>query len=286
MKSRHSNGCKATSPDFKSKLPHANFPQKRQGIAVERQTWRISVRVELPMDTSSGTCDLKTRRRRDGQKRRRVEAAVARLIHQYELLPDTALILSEGIYDCYRKLVAQKSLDAQDRHYREQRYRAERELAMRTATASGTESSAYLADVRELAAHMIRLETLEQRNFGRNASIAQANIATWEGLSPRERRKAKLYLAGNVLSGDKTRQPAREVEFLTAVADLIEQTTGAPISFSSSALGSKPRHHGVEFDVMMFAAQMADLQLTNEAMARRIQRIRRQKSASFSLRDS
>lgn len=123
---------------------------------------------------------------------------------------------------------------------------------------------------------MIRLESLEQRNFGRNASIAQANITTWEGLSPQERRKAKLYIAGNFLPGDKTRQPARDVEFLTAVADLIEQATGAPISFSSSALGSKPRHHGVEFDVMMFAAQMADLQLTNEAMARRIQRIRRQ----------
>ena len=48
------------------------------------------------MDTSSEACDLKTRRRRDGQKRRRVEAAVARLIHQYELPPDTALTLSEG----------------------------------------------------------------------------------------------------------------------------------------------------------------------------------------------
>jgi hypothetical protein len=180
------------------------------------------------MDTSSEACDLKTRRRRDGQKRRRVEAVVARLIHQYELLPDTALTLSEGIYECYRKLVAQKSLDAQDRHYRGQRYLAERELAVRTATASGTESSAYLADVRELAAHMIRLETLEQRNFGHNASIAQANIDTWEGLSPQERRKAKLYLAGNVLPGDKTRQPAREVEFLTAVAGLIEQATELP----------------------------------------------------------
>lgn len=113
------------------------FPQKRQ-IAVERQTWRISARVELPMDTSSEACDLKTRRRRDGQKRRRVEAAVARLIHQYELLPDTAPTLSEGIYEFYRKLVAQKSFDARDRHYREQRYRAERELAVRTTTASGT----------------------------------------------------------------------------------------------------------------------------------------------------
>jgi hypothetical protein len=238
------------------------------------------------MDTSSEACDLKTRRRRDGQKRRRVEAAVARLIHQYELPPDTALTLSEGIYECYRKLVAQKSFDAQDRHFREQRYRAERELAERTANASDTEVPIYVADVRKHAAHMIRQETLERRNLGRRKAIEQASKVTWEDLSPRERREARLYLARNVLPGDKAREPAREVTFLTAVADLIEQATGAPISFSSSALGSKPRHHGVEFDVMISAAQMADLQLTNEAMARRIQRIRRQKSANFSLRDS
>jgi len=37
-----------------------------------------------------------------------------------------------------------------------------------------------------------------------------------------------------------------------------------------------PRHHGAEFDVMMAAAEMADYRLSNEAMARRIQRIRRQ----------
>jgi hypothetical protein len=168
--------------------------------------------------------------------------------------------------------------------------RAEHELAVRTATAFGTESSEYLANVRELAARMIRLETLERRNLGRNASVEQATTATWDDLSPQERRKARLYLAGNILPGDKTRQPAREVTFLTAVAGLIEQATGAPISFSSAVpdprLQCTGRHHGVEFDVMIAAAEMADYRLSNEAMARRLQRIRLQKSASISLRDS
>ena len=74
---------------------------------------------------------------------------------------------------------------------------------------------------------MIRLETLERRNLGRDNAIEQATKATWEDLSPQERRKARLYLAGNVLPGDKTRQPAREVTFLTSVAGLIEQATGS-----------------------------------------------------------
>ena len=137
---------------------------------------------------------------------------------------------------------------------------------------------------------MIRLDTLERRNVGRGKAVEQASKATWDELSPKEKRKARQYLTRIVLPGDKTRQPAREVTFLTAVAGLIEQATGTPISFSSAApdprLQSSRRHHGVEFDVMLAAAKMADLRLSNEAMARLIQRIRRQKSASFSLTDS
>jgi hypothetical protein len=242
------------------------------------------------MDPSEACGFFNSRRRRDGEKRQHVEAAVEVLIRRYGLPPETAQVLSEGIYGLYRNLVAQKILDDQDRQYRKMMRRAEDKFAVRTANASVAESSAYLANVRELAAHMIRLEILERRNLGRNASIRQATTATWEDLSPQERRKARLYLAGNVLPGDKTRQPAREVTFLTSVACLIEQATGTPISFSSAApdprLQSSGRHHGVEFDVMMAAAAMTDDPLSNEAMARRIQRIRRQRSASFSLRDS
>ena len=222
--------------------------------------------------------DFNSRRRRDEHKRRRVEAAVERLIRAFGLPPETGEALSEGVYALYRNLVAQKNLDDQDRQYRKMKRRAERELAVRTATASGPESSAYFALAREFAAHMIRLETLERRNLGRNASIKQASTATWNDLSPQERRKARLYLAGNVLPGDKTRQQAREVKFLTAVAALVEQATGRRISFSSAPDTSQPssgRHHGVEFDVMMAAAEMADYKLSNEAMAQRIRRIRR-----------
>jgi hypothetical protein len=46
--------------------------------------------------------------------------------------------------------------------------------------------------------------------------------------------------------------------------------------FAYSMLPGSARHHGAEFDVMMAAAEMADYRLSNEAMARRIQRIRRQ----------
>jgi hypothetical protein len=127
---------------------------------------------------------------------------------------------------------------------------------------------------------MIRLEALERRNLGRGTAIARASKATWDDLSPQDRRKARLYLAHDVLPGDNTRQPAREAEFLRSVAGLIEQATGRRISFSSAAPDSRPRnngrHHGMEFDVMMAAAEMADYKLSNEAMARRIQRISRQ----------
>jgi hypothetical protein len=231
------------------------------------------------MDPSEAYEFINSRRRRDEKKRHHVETAVEGLISRYGLLPETAHALNEGIYGLYRNVVAQKILDDQDRQYRQMIRRAERELAVRTATASGTESSAYLADAREFAAHMIRLETLERRNLGRNASIVQASTTTWVDLSPQERRKARPYLAGNVLPGNKTRQPAPEVTFLTAVAGLIEQATGVPISFSSTSDTRRPssgRHHGVKFDVMMAAAAMANCRLSNEAMARRIQRIRRQ----------
>ena len=127
---------------------------------------------------------------------------------------------------------------------------------------------------------MIRLEDLERRNVGRGKAIEQASKATWEALSPRGKRKARLYLERIALPTDKTRRPAREAEFLQAVAGLIERSTGRCISFSSAAPGStvpsSGRHYGVAFDVMMAAAEMADYQRTNEAMARRIQRIRRQ----------
>jgi hypothetical protein len=230
------------------------------------------------MDDPSEVRDFNGKRRRD--KRRHVEAAVQRLIFHYELAPQVAQTLSDGIYGLYRDLVAQKLFDDQDQQYRKMRRLAERKLALRTATASGTRVSAYVTDARAFAARMIRLETLECRNLGRGRAIEQASKATWDELSPQERQKARSYLAGNVLSGEKTRRSVREVEFLTSVASLIRQITKSSISFSSAAPGQRQpsggRHHGVEFDVMMAAAAMADYPLTNEAMARRIQRIRQQ----------
>jgi hypothetical protein len=233
------------------------------------------------MDSSEPYDSNRRSRRRDDAKRRRVEAAVEKLIRRYGLSPKTGQELSDGIYGFYRDLVAQKSLNDQDSEYRKTQRRAEQELAVRTANASGTDAdvSAYVVDTRESAARMIRLESLEGRNLGRGRAIERASKVTWAHLSPRERRKARQYLEGNVLSGDKTRQAAQEVKFFRSVADLIEQATGHPIRFSSNAPGplptNQPRHHGVEFEVMMAAADMVDYQLTNEAMARQIQRIRR-----------
>ena len=227
----------------------------------------------------SEACNFNSRRRRDDAKRRRVEAAVGGLVGHYGLPPDAAQTLSEGIYGLYRNLIAQKSLDDQDRYYREWKHHA-RDFAERTANASDTEVSIYVADVREFAAHMIRLDTLERRNVGRGKAVEQASKATWDELSPKEKRKARQYLTRIVLPGDKTRRPAREVEFLKSVTDLIEQATGSRISFSSAVsdprLPGSARHHGADFDVMMAAAEMADYRLSNEAMARRIQRIRRE----------
>jgi hypothetical protein len=234
------------------------------------------------MDSSESCDSNRWSRRRDEAKRRRVEAVVENLIRIYRLSPEAGQVLSGGIYGSYRNLVAQKSFDDQDRQYRKSQHRAEQELAVRTADGSGadTDVSAYVADAREFAAHMIRLESLERRNLGRGRAVEQANKVTWADLSPQERRKARQYLEGNVLPGDKTRQPAREVEFLRSVAGLIRQATGHHrIRFNSSAPGSTVpstgRHYGVEFDVMKAAAEMADYSLSNEAVARRIQRIRR-----------
>ncbi len=217
-------------------------------------------------------------RRRDEHKRRCVEVAVGRL----GLRPEAAQALSEGIYVLYRNLVAQKSFDDQDRYYREQQSRAEHKLAEQTAIASDADTNvpAYVADARESAARMVRLERLERRNLGRGKAIEHAIKVTWTDLSPQERRKARQYLSQNVRPGDRTWRAAPEVEFLRSVAALIEQSTGSRISFSSTALESilpgTPRHHGLEFDVMMSAANMADHPLSNEAMARLIQRIRQQ----------
>ena len=194
--------------------------------------------------------DFNNRRRRDEHKRRRVETAVERLIRAFGLAPETGEALSEGVYALYRNLVEQKNLDDQDRHYRKWTGRAVRTLAVRTAHGSNTEVLTYVSDAREFAAHMIRLETLERRNLGRGNAVEQASKATWDALSPRERRKARLYLERNALPGDNTRRPAREAEFLRSVAGLIEQETGRRISFSSAAPGlkvqSSGRHHGVE----------------------------------------
>jgi hypothetical protein len=239
----------------------------------------ISVRIGFVIERS-GAYDFNSRRRRDDEKRRRVEAAVEELIRRYGLSPKTGQELSDGIYGLYRNLVTQKLFDDQNRKYRRSQHHAEQELAIQTANASGTDVSAYVADARELAARMIRLDNLERRNLGRGKAIDQASKVTWADLSPQEERNARQYLEDNVLPGDKTRQPAQEAKFLRSVAALIGQATGHRIRFSSSAPGSTPRstgrHYGVEFDVMKAAAEMADYSLSNEAIARRIRRIRQQ----------
>jgi hypothetical protein len=234
--------------------------------------------------------DFNNRPRRYEKERRSVEAAVEGMVRRYGLLPEMARALSEGIYELYRNLVALKSFDDQDRQYGKWWRREADMLAVRTANAPTSEVIAHIADAREFAAHMIRLETLESRNLGRGRAIEQASKITWNDLSPKERRRARLYLERTVVPGGNIREPAREVEFLRAVAGLIEQAIGRPISFSSAAPGSKiprsGRHHGMQFDVMVAAAEIADYRLSNEAMARRIQRIRRQRSAQSSPRHS
>jgi hypothetical protein len=234
----------------------------------------------------SEACDFNSRRRRNDAKRRRVEAAVERLARRHGLPSDTARALSEWIYRLFRILVVLKSRDDQDRYYRNWKGPV-RDLAERTENAPDTELSAYLANMRKFAAHMIRLQTLEGRNIGRGKAIEQASKTTWDELSPKERRKARQYLARDSLPGDRTRRTAREAEFMTMVAHLIEDVTGHRISYSSAAPGSLQgagRHHGAEFEVMMAAAEIAyEGEVTNEAMARRIQRIRQQ-SAKFASR--
>ena len=61
--------------------------------------------------------DFNSRRRRDEHKRRRVEAAVERLIRAFGLPPESGEALSEGVYSLYRNLAAQKLLDDQVRQY-------------------------------------------------------------------------------------------------------------------------------------------------------------------------
>ena len=96
----------------------------------------------------SEACDFNSRRRRDDAKRRRVETAVEGLVRRYRLPPDRAQPLSEEIYGLYRNLVTQKSLDDQDRYYHEWKRHA-RDFAERTANASNTEVSVYVADARK-----------------------------------------------------------------------------------------------------------------------------------------
>ena len=76
---------------------------------------------------------------------------------------------------------------------------------MRAAIASDTNTnvSAYVANATEFAARMTRLEGLERRNLDCGTAIELAKKTTWDDLSPKERRKALLYLAGNVLPGDR-----------------------------------------------------------------------------------
>jgi hypothetical protein len=70
------------------------------------------------MDPSEGYY-FNSRPRRYEEKRRRVEAAVEGLVRRYGLARDTAQALSQWIYRLYRILVVLKSLDDQDRCYRE-----------------------------------------------------------------------------------------------------------------------------------------------------------------------
>lgn len=204
----------------------------------------------------SEACEFNSRLRRNDAKRRRVEEAVDRLIRRYERPSATALALTEWIFQLCRILARLKSRDDQDRYFRECKDPI-RDLAERTANAPDAEPSADVAKMREFAAHMIRLEVLEGRNIGRGKAIEQASKTTWDELAPKERRQARLFLAK------------------------------ADIRFSSAAPGSRvgggERHRGVEFEVMMAAAEMAcEREVTDEAMARRIQRIRQQQSANFS----
>ena len=82
-----------------------------------------------------------------------------------------ARALSDGFYRCYRDLVALKLFDDQDRQYRRWVGPQVRALAVRTAGASGAQVSGYIADAREHATRMIRLEVLERRNLGKGKTI-------------------------------------------------------------------------------------------------------------------
>jgi hypothetical protein len=115
------------------------------------------------MDPSEAR-NFNSRRRRNDAKRRRVETAAERLVRRHGLPSNLAQTLSEGIYRFYGILKVLKSFDDQDRYYRQWKHLV-RDLAKKTANAPDTELSAYVADMREFAAHMTRLETLERRNI-------------------------------------------------------------------------------------------------------------------------
>src|SRR5271156_661135 len=129
------------------------------------------------MGTSDAYDCNRRSRRRDANRRRRVEVAVERL----RLPPEAGQALSAGIYGLYRNLVAQKSVDDQDRYFRQRQSRAEHKLAERTAIASGadTDPSPYVADMREFAARMVRLERLEQSHV-RNRCLGESYSETYE----------------------------------------------------------------------------------------------------------
>jgi PHD/YefM family antitoxin component YafN of YafNO toxin-antitoxin module len=142
------------------------------------------------------------------------------------------------------------------------------------------EVSVYVANAREFAAHMIRLDALELTQ----SRPRQGNRASEQSHLGRTFTEGKAQ--GAAIS--HTRFPPRRQNSTAGArgrvsevrCGLIGQATGSRISFSSAAsdpmrLPGSARHHGVDFDVMMAAAEMADYRLSNEAMARRIQRIRR-----------
>jgi hypothetical protein len=215
------------------------------------------------------------RPRRDGEKRRRVEAAVALLAAAHDLSSKTAARLSRQIYKLYREHEIQKSLDGHERIFEEGFRRDTRRLAARAAKSPSL-------DDREYAAHIVRHDTLVRRKVGKAEAIERGSRAEWEGLTPREKRRARQFLGENVLSGRSTRKPAPEFMFMGRVLAAVESAIGRKLTFSSHPFGvpraktAGDRHYGPGFDVMQAVAEMSDYTLTNEALANLIRRIRRQ----------
>jgi len=74
--------------------------------------------------------------------------------------------------------------------------------------------------------------------------------------------------------------PAKDVQAYVKrnkndAAAICEAVRRPTMRFASNARSSE-RHHGAEFHLTMAAAEITDYRLSNEAMARRIQRVRRQ----------